>query len=101
MSLSVSRTEEQRTETDDLSVNTQYEEEDKQQHHTEFTLPRPYLSGRRHPRVAKPARLLSSVMEEEMKLNEEEAERKRNLVSVRTLEVKVKFDLINCELQIR
>ncbi|XP_026205048.1 uncharacterized protein LOC113154857 isoform X2 [Anabas testudineus] len=48
-------------------------------HCTEFTLPRPYLSGRRHPRVAKPAWVFSPVMEEEMKLREEAAERERNL----------------------
>lgn len=99
MSLSVTRTEEQQTETDDLSVNTQYEE-DEQQHHTEFTLPCPYLSGRRHPCVAKPARALSPVMEEEMKLNEEGAERKRILVSMLTLKAKVKFVLIYCAFQL-
>lgn len=99
MSLSLTRTEERQTETDDLSVNTQYEE-DKQQHHTEFTLPCPYLSGHRHPCVSKPARVLSPVMEEEMKLKEDEAERKRNLVSMMTLEAKVKFVLIYCAFQL-
>ncbi len=60
--------------------------EDKQQYHTDFILPCPYLLGRRHPRVAKPARVLSPVMEEEMKQNEVEAKGKGNLVSMVTLE---------------
>ena len=89
-SLSLSRAEEQQKETDDLGLSTKYEEE-RQQYHTEFTLPCPYLSGRRHPHVAKPARVLSPVMEVEMKLNEEEAERKRDLVSMMTMEAKVVF----------
>ncbi|XP_056254655.1 uncharacterized protein LOC130183365 isoform X2 [Seriola aureovittata] len=73
------RAEKPQKETDDLSLSTKCEE-DKQQCHTEFTLPCRYLSGRRHPRVAKPAWVLSPVMEVKMKLNEEEeAERERNL----------------------
>ncbi|KAA8586103.1 uncharacterized protein c19h1orf94 isoform X2 [Etheostoma spectabile] len=72
-----SRAEEQQKETDDLGLSTY--EKDKQQCHAAFTLPCPYLSGRRHPNVAKPARVLIPVMEKEMKRNEEEATRKRNL----------------------
>ncbi|XP_034748652.1 uncharacterized protein LOC117957165 [Etheostoma cragini] len=72
-----SRAEEQQKETDDLGLSTY--EKDKQQCHTAFTLPCPYLSGRRHPNVAKPARVLIPVMEKEMKRNDEEAKRKRNL----------------------
>ncbi|AWP21875.1 Hypothetical protein SMAX5B_017081, partial [Scophthalmus maximus] len=63
------RTEEQQKETDDLGLK----------YHTEFSLPCPYLSGDRHPHVAKPVRALSPVMEVEMKPNEGQAERKRNL----------------------
>ncbi|XP_035476969.1 uncharacterized protein LOC118292282 isoform X2 [Scophthalmus maximus] len=62
-------TEEQQKETDDLGLK----------YHTEFSLPCPYLSGDRHPHVAKPVRALSPVMEVEMKPNEGQAERKRNL----------------------
>lgn len=76
VTLSLSRTEEQQKETDDLGLK----------YHTEFSLPCPYLSGDRHPHVAKPVRALSPVMEVEMKPNEGQAERKRNLVSMITLE---------------
>ncbi|XP_028453998.1 uncharacterized protein c19h1orf94 [Perca flavescens] len=72
-----SRAEEQQKETDDLGLSTY--EKDKQQCHTAFTLPCPYLSGRRHPHVAKLARVLIPVMEKEMKRNEEEAKGKGNL----------------------
>lgn len=90
VSLSTSRAGEQQKGTGDLGLSTQYEE-DKQQYNTDLTLPCPYLSGRRHPHVAKPARVLSSVMEEKMKQNEEEAKWKRNMVSIMTLEAKVVF----------
>ncbi|XP_031179167.2 uncharacterized protein LOC116067027 isoform X2 [Sander lucioperca] len=72
-----SRAEEQQKETDDLGLSTY--EKDKQQCHTAFTLPCPYLSGRRHPHVAKPAQVLIPVMEKEMKRNEEEEKGKRSL----------------------
>ncbi|XP_045914065.1 uncharacterized protein LOC123976186 isoform X3 [Micropterus dolomieu] len=75
---------------DDSGPSTQYEEA-KQQYHPNFTLPCPYLSGRRHPHVARPARVPSPAMEGKMKENEEEAKRKRNLVSMMTLESKVVF----------
>ncbi|KAF3707626.1 hypothetical protein EXN66_Car000799 [Channa argus] len=68
----------QRQKTKDLSVSTQYKD-NQQQHLTEFTLPCPYLSCNRHPHVTKPALVLNAVMEKKMKLNNEEAERKRNL----------------------
>ncbi|XP_044027211.1 uncharacterized protein LOC122864139 isoform X3 [Siniperca chuatsi] len=71
------RAEEQQKEKDDLGLSTQ-NEEDKQQYHTDFTLPCPYLLGRRHPHVARPAREASPAMEGEMKQNEE-AKGKRNL----------------------
>ncbi|XP_068432016.1 uncharacterized protein [Clinocottus analis] len=64
------RAEEQQEEADDLGPSTRYEEA-KRQYHTAFTLPCPYLSGHRHPHVAKPAQELTPVMEEEMKRNEE------------------------------
>ncbi|GAA6231866.1 uncharacterized protein LOC108900433 isoform X1 [Lates japonicus] len=79
------RAEEQQKEAEDLGLSTKYEE-DKQQHHNKFTLPFSYLSGRRHFRAANPAWVLSPLMEVEMKLNEEEAERKRNSASRMTLE---------------
>lgn len=90
VSCSLSRAEEQQKETDDLCLSTQFEE-DKQQYHTDFTLPCPYLSGHRHPHVAKPARVLSPAMEEVTKRNEEEAKGKRNLVSMITLEAQLVF----------
>lgn len=83
-----SRAAERQKETDDLGLSTQCKE-DKQQYHTDFILPCPYLSGRRHPRVAKPAWVLSPVMEVEMKRHEGEAEGKRDSVSVMTLEAEV------------
>ncbi|XP_067468092.1 uncharacterized protein [Thunnus thynnus] len=72
------RAEEQQKETDALSLSTQCEE-NKQKYHTDFTLPCPYLSGRRHPHVAEPVRVLSPVMEEKIKPNKEATEGKRNL----------------------
>lgn len=89
---SLSRAEEQQKETDVLGLSTQYEE-DKQQYYTDFTLPCPYLSGRRHPHVAKPVRVLSPVMEEKMKPNKEATEGKINLVSLMTFEAIVAFCL--------
>ncbi|XP_074470070.1 uncharacterized protein c19h1orf94 isoform X1 [Sebastes fasciatus] len=79
------RAEEQQREADDLGLSARYEE-DKQQYHVAFALPSSYLSGPRRPHDAEPERVLSPVMEGEMKRNEEEAKRKRSLVSVRTLE---------------
>lgn len=93
VSRSLSRAGEQQKETDDLGLSTQYEE-DKQLYHTDFTLPCPYLSGHRHPHVAKPTRVLSPAMEEKMKRNEEEAKGKRNLVSMMTLEAQVVFCVV-------
>ncbi|XP_054462540.1 uncharacterized protein LOC129097657 [Anoplopoma fimbria] len=71
------RAEEHQKEADDLGLSTRYEE-NKQQRHTAFTLPRPYLSGHRHPHVAKPARELNPVMEEEMKRKEEAKWKKKS-----------------------
>ncbi|KAI3358008.1 hypothetical protein L3Q82_003029 [Scortum barcoo] len=72
------RAEEQQKETDDLGPSTRHME-DKQQYHTGFTLPCPYLSGHRHTHRAEPARALNPAMEEEMRQNEEQAKGKRNL----------------------
>lgn len=88
VSLCLPRAEEHQKETDDFGVSTQCEE-NKQQHRCKFILPFPYLSGNRRPHVVKPARLLNPVMEKEMELNEEEAERQRHLVSMTAFEAKV------------
>lgn len=88
VSPTLSRSKEQQKETDDLGLNTQHKK-NKQQYHTDFILPCPYLSGSRHPLVAEPARVLSPVMEVKMKRNEGEAKGKENLVSAVTLEAKV------------
>ncbi|XP_069372361.1 uncharacterized protein [Paralichthys olivaceus] len=61
------RAEEQQKVTDDLGPK----------HQTEFTPPRPYLLDRRHPHVAEPARVLSPVMEPEIKPDQGETEKKR------------------------
>ncbi|XP_036948296.1 uncharacterized protein LOC119016523 isoform X4 [Acanthopagrus latus] len=63
------RAKEQQKEADDSGLSSKCKE-DEQQFHTDSVLPCPYLSGRRHPHVSKPARVLSPVMEEEMKRNE-------------------------------
>lgn len=94
MTLFLSRAEEQEKETDDLGLRTQCKQ-DKQQYHTDFILPCPYLSGRRHPRDAKPAQVLSPVMEVEMKQNDTEAKGKiRDLVRIMTFEAEVFFSYI-------
>ncbi|XP_025758095.1 uncharacterized protein LOC100709710 isoform X1 [Oreochromis niloticus] len=68
------RAEKQQEDTDDY---THYEE-DKKQYHTDFTLPCPYLLGRRHHGLSKPARVLSPVLEVEMRQIKEEAGGNRN-----------------------
>nr|XP_046273554.1 uncharacterized protein LOC124074560 isoform X2 [Scatophagus argus] len=72
------RTKEQQKETNDLGLTTEHKK-DKQQYHTDFILPCPYLSGRRHPHVAKPTWVLNPVMEAEMKCNDGEAKGTRIL----------------------
>ncbi|XP_026011584.1 uncharacterized protein LOC113014343 isoform X2 [Astatotilapia calliptera] len=67
--MSSHRAEKQQEDTDDY---THYEE-DKKQYHTDFTLPCPYLSGRRHHGLSNPARVLSPVLEVEMRQIKEEA----------------------------
>ncbi|XP_012773768.1 uncharacterized protein LOC101481526 isoform X2 [Maylandia zebra] len=67
--MSSDRAEKQQEDTDDY---THYEE-DKKQYHTDFTLPCPYLSGRRHHGLSNPARVLSPVLEVEMRQIKEEA----------------------------
>ncbi|XP_030597605.1 uncharacterized protein LOC115788627 isoform X7 [Archocentrus centrarchus] len=69
------RAERQQEGTDDYM----HYKEDEKQHHTDFTPPCHYLSGRRYPRVAKPAWGLSPVKEAEMRQFKEEASGKRNL----------------------
>lgn len=84
MSLFLSRAEEQQKETDDLGLSIQYKDK-KVQYHTDFILPCPYLSDHRHPHVAQSVWVLSPVMEVEMKRNEVEEKKKRNLVSIISL----------------
>lgn len=76
--LFLSRAEKQQEDTDDY---THYEE-DKKQYHTDFTLPCPYLSGRRHHGLSNPARVLSPVLEVEMRQIKEEVGGKRKSVRV-------------------
>lgn len=77
--LFLSRAKEQQKEADDSGLSSKCKE-DEQQFHTDSVLPCPYLSGRRHPHVSKPARVLSPVMEEEMKRNEGVAKGRNILV---------------------
>ncbi|XP_030597599.1 uncharacterized protein LOC115788627 isoform X2 [Archocentrus centrarchus] len=63
------RAERQQEGTDDYM----HYKEDEKQHHTDFTPPCHYLSGRRYPRVAKPAWGLSPVKEAEMRQFKEES----------------------------
>ncbi|XP_019130985.1 uncharacterized protein c19h1orf94 isoform X2 [Larimichthys crocea] len=72
------RAEEQQKETDDLGLSIQHKDK-KVQYHTDFILPCPYLSDHRHPHVAQSVWVLSPVMEVEMKRNEVEEKKKRNL----------------------
>ncbi|TKS88621.1 hypothetical protein D9C73_022948 [Collichthys lucidus] len=72
------RAEEQQKETDDLGLSMQHKDE-KVEYHTDVILPCPYLSDHRHPHVAQPVWVLSPVMEVEMKRNEVEEKKKRNL----------------------
>ncbi|XP_049457697.1 uncharacterized protein LOC125904387 [Epinephelus fuscoguttatus] len=65
------RAEEQQQRTHDSGPSTRYEK-DKQQDHTDFIPPYLYLSGRRHPYVARAACAPNLVMEEEMTQNDEE-----------------------------
>lgn len=67
------------TETDGLGLRNLYKEE-RQQCHTEYILPCPYLLGLRCSHDAKPAQVLSPVMEDEIKQNDAEAKGKRHLV---------------------
>lgn len=82
MFLFLSRAEKQQEDTDDY---THYDE-DKKQYHTDFTLPCPYLSGRRHHGLSNPARVLSPVLspvlEVETRQIKEEAGGKRKSVRV-------------------
>lgn len=71
VSLPLSRAEEQQQRTHDSGPSTRYEK-DKQQDHTDFIPPYLYLSGRRHPYVARAACAPNLVMEEEMTQNDEE-----------------------------
>ncbi|XP_047461539.1 uncharacterized protein LOC125020245 [Mugil cephalus] len=72
------RAKERQKDTADLGVSTQHGE-DKNQYHANFTLPDPQLRGPRNHHIAKPAQVVGPDMESEMKLNKEEAERKREM----------------------
>lgn len=87
--LFLSRAKEQQKEADDSGLSTKCKEDEQQYHTDSVGPPCPYLTGHRHPHVAKPARVLSPVMEEEMKRNEGVAKGGNILVSKTTLEAEV------------
>lgn len=84
----LSRAEEQQRETDDLGVRRQCDEK-KQQYHTDVILPCPYLLGHRHSHHAKPAQVLSPVMEVKMRRSDAEAKGEGSLVRITTLQAEV------------
>lgn len=87
--LFLSRAKEQQKEADDSGLSTKCKEDEQQYHTDPVGPPCPYLAGHRHPHVARPARVLSPVMEEEMKRNEGVAKGGNILVSKTTLEAEV------------
>lgn len=86
LSLFWSRAEEKQA--DDLGQSTRYEEET-HQNRTAFILPCPYLLGRNQPHISEPARVVNPEMKKEIQRNEEEANGKRNVVSMTSLKAKV------------